>query len=783
MAASTIRRVRVDASLDTDLLARLLAEVEPSLELHTSNRAEPDDQLTFVVAGSAVPRQLACTREYWIAAAVARRLRVVATPGSCESPGLESLIAEGQYVNPRAKSDGFAPVGLLMFKPGVRVTPALLDELQRRCAECGYIVAEARTIAPSVVRDRQLIRRHYQIHQDIAERGALTARERVRLLDLYDRPAFVEQFGVSADRVPVMPVVPFLEQSGVPVEELNRWSEATAETCGLNAGGLVGANEIGDDKYVNLFVDLQRSRVPPTFLLNPHMPSVTAWYEEAADPVCVCVLEAHADDALPWPSMRRDFCGATDPAQARPGSLRRDSLEGLLPLNWEGATRLARANNGIHLSNGPVEALREIAIWFDRKPEDMALGRALGAALPPSDLISRSYFATGGRSMLVSEATRNCTVSEAVGLLRRGHLLGIESQGATAATLTRIDVARRHARSLTSHADVVAVIATGSVARNRASDDSDLDLVIVADSPSDAVRIDRAVIEGITVESEWMTRATALAVAAAAPGDLKSLRESSRIGFGVPVLDTRDFHRQIESASRHAQPDQAAMTARMHDILAAVETLEGLPAGRADTGWGRARGVLDNLAVVLLALHPLRYQKPKWVIDDLEDAGYSGLADVLLRAYAIGRDGPRASETVGLVMRLVSDLAARLDLPSYERMLRHGFLDQFPEFSFICRCLADAASLVADRDFAAAEYTAKFTAGMALGLSDETVVRDRLERSPAYRALFETQSETPVDQSTVKACVTWTERALTECREVYAGALHTNSVTSAAGKG
>jgi hypothetical protein len=748
------------APLDTDLLTRLLAEVDPAL-----------DPGTF--AAMDVPSLLPCSREYWIAAGVARRLRAVAHPEACEAPGLDRLMADGHYANPSAtQSDALSPVGLLMFKPGVRVTPALVDDLQRRASECGYIVAEARTIDPSVVRDRQLIRRHYQIHQDIAERGALTARERVRLLDLYDRPEFAEQFGLSADRVPVMPVAPFLERSGVPVDVLNRWSEATAEACGLNAGGMLGANEIGDDKYVNLFVDPRGGRVPPTFLLNPHMPSVTEWYERAVHPVCVFILQAHAPDALSWSELRRDFCGTTDPARARPGSLRRDSFEGLFPLNWEGATRLARANNGIHLSSGPVEALREIAIWFDRKAEDIALGRALvSSGIRPSDLLERSYFAMAGRAVLVTEATRNCSMVEAVDMLRHGHLLGIESQRATEATLARVDVAHRHARTLAAQTDVVAVIATGSVARNRASDDSDLDLVIVANLPDDAVCIERAVIEGIAVECEWMTRATAMAVAAAAACDLKSLRESSRLGFGVPVYDPHEFHRQIESASRHARPDQPEMLARLRDIATAVDAMQDARADHGDAGWNRVRAVLDNVAVVLLAFHPLRYQKPKWVIQDLEDTGHSGLADALLHAYAISRDTRRAAQTVELVRQLLSDVSARLALPSYEQMLRHGFLDRFPEFSFICRCLADAASLVADGSLAAAEYTAKFTAGMALALGDETV-RDELAHVPAHRALFESQTGVPVDESIVDACVWWTERALTEYLEVYPGVLY-----------
>ena len=609
----------------------------------------------------------------------ARRARCVADSSACTAANIHALLESGVYDNPLPAAGDPLQTGVLMFKPGARVTGTMLDDLVQRCGECGYVISAARAIAPDVVRDGQLIRRHYRIHQDIAEHGGLTPEERLTLLHLYDVPQFAERYGRRPHEVPVMPVMAFLRVSGTPVAVVNEWSEATAGAFGLNGGGIDGANEIGDDKYVNLFHHQEFAGGNPVFLLNPHMPSVIGWYERACHPVTVLHLEAHTPDALPWIRMRRDFCGGSDPALAAPGSLRRDSYEGVFPLTWEAAAGLSRANNGVHLSNGPVEALRELVIWFDRRAEQTAAGRALAAAgVPLPHVLERSYLHLEGVTKLLTEATKGATRDEAVALLQKGQLLEAHSRLASEATLLRVDVAQQLAKTLSADPAVIAVIATGSVSRNRASGDSDLDLVVVAEPDPSASRETRHSHGRLVVEIEWMTPAAALAKAEAAAGDLKSLRESSRLAFGLPVYDPRAVCAEYRAVSRALTPDRGLIRDHLISVSDAFDALEQTNVTAA-ARWTHVRAILDTLAVVLLAMHPLRYQKPKFVIQDLHAAGWDELADALLHAYGVTGNADAARDARSRAQAFVALAADRLDLPAFDVVLRDGLLDRVPE--------------------------------------------------------------------------------------------------------
>ena len=58
------------------------------------------------------------------------------------------------------------------------------------------------------------MRRHYAAHWEIAREGRLQPDERLRLLDIYDRPGFEDRFGVAAVDVPVLPVLEYVALSG-----------------------------------------------------------------------------------------------------------------------------------------------------------------------------------------------------------------------------------------------------------------------------------------------------------------------------------------------------------------------------------------------------------------------------------------------------------------------------------------------------------------------------------------------------------------------------------------
>ena len=603
------------------------------------------------------------------------------------------------------------------------------------------------------------------MHFQIAQAGGLTAAERLRLLEIYDRPEFQERWGCSPINVAVVPVVRFLQESGAPVELINHWSETSTNTRGLDSGAVDGPNEVGDDKYVNAFRHDVYTHDEPVFLLNPHMSSVTSWWEKARSPIVALLLKAASGHALSWARMRREFCGGSDPALALPGSLRRDCYERQLPLQWEDGQVMDRTHNAVHLSNGPVEAMREVVIWFGRRPEETATGRALAGVAGWRELMECSYVETWGQTLGLTAATNGMSLAELRALVERGHLLRAEEQAGGESTHSRVDVAWKEARRLRRDPRVRAVVATGSVARNRASADSDLDLLIVSSHSGESRRIERRMCDGIVVECEWMSHVEARRVAAAGTGDLKALREASRLGLGLPVWDPDRLGVEYERLARAARPDQDDVRER---LTGAFETLNALiqnPTLQTERQWEGVRAVYDNLAVVLLSLHPVRYHKPKWVVRDLIEIGHEKLAGELLRAYCVSdRSRAAALASADSALRFLEQLATALSLPGYETAIAQGLTDTHPGYSYACRCLADARSLAADGAFLAAQYAAKFAARLGLSL-DDAGARSQLQLR--YVALFGPDQAEPPGEALLTKCAECAEGAMKVYHNAY----------------
>jgi hypothetical protein len=188
------------------------------------------------------------------------------------------------------------------------------------------------------------------------------------------------------------------------------------------------------------------------------------------------------------------------------------------------------------------------------------------------------------------------------------------------------------------------------------------------------------------------------------------------------------------------------------------------------------------LAVTILSLHPLRYQKAKWVVADLVEIGRGDLAEALLRGYASSADAAAALRTVRAVEGIFASIADDEALPGVEAVLARGFVQQFPGWSYACRTLADAASLLGDGSAAAADYTAKFAARLALRLDTDgpgavpaahaDAARDwgPAPRMKAYRRLFSPAMEVPPPtDDDLELCAGWVRRIMEARERSYRG--------------
>lgn len=115
----------------------------------------------------------------------------------------------------------------------------------------------------------------------------------------------------------------------------------------------VKTKKIASGKYYSL-LDVGGEHI---IVLNPFHPQQLLHYTMSGR--TIVVLECASD--TDWQALRQTMTGATDPAKAAPGSIRKTLLERKSAL---GLRDVATASNGVHCSAGPLEAMVEYSRFF-----------------------------------------------------------------------------------------------------------------------------------------------------------------------------------------------------------------------------------------------------------------------------------------------------------------------------------------------------------------------------------------------------------------------------------
>ncbi len=118
--------------------------------------------------------------------------------------------------------------------------------------------------------------------------------------------------------------------------------------------------------------------------------------------------------------IRDRIIGATNPADAKPGSIRRTMLDRWTELGLDAKPDMQK--NGCHFSAGPVEAMRELFVWFGRDVEETETGRFLVASGLPAALLRRlrddpPSVTAGSRQMPLFDATEGMDRETLLGFL------------------------------------------------------------------------------------------------------------------------------------------------------------------------------------------------------------------------------------------------------------------------------------------------------------------------------------------------------------------------------
>ncbi len=350
-------------------------------------------------------------------------------------------------------------------------------------------------------------------------------------------------------------------------------------------------------------------------------------------------------------------------------------------------------------------------------------------------------------------------------------------------TRTRLNLARNISRSLEQDPKILAVIATGSVARNRCSRNSDLDLTVITADQGIRRSVTSEKRQSVTIDIEWLTQRRALLIVKGGRRDLKGLREASRLGLGLFLLDRDSFESNFRTLALNLLPDRVMIEQRMVAMSGILTDLSSKGSNSPEARWDWFRALVDNLAFVLLLLHPIRYHKPKWVMADLRDAGYPSLNHLLKKVYRIGSDSSKVSRrSLELSRRFIEEMGQSMKVPDLEKMLQKGFTRKYAAWSYICRTWEDAGSLFQEKAFVEAGFTAKFAVRMTLpfylekrGVKEQSTNPVNILREMGdgrilklYQQLFPVPAHRPLlDQKVLKEILGWTEISWNRTQQVY----------------
>jgi hypothetical protein len=616
-------------------------------------------------------------------------------PLTCDSPQdapdlCSSLMQCGSYSDSTIEIPPVAPLeGLVLFQPTTETDPNAWALLQAGCAETGYRIARARTMSGRDIRQHGKARSFLQAELDIAATGRLYAAEWLRLLQIYDRPEFRQIHGVRPGQLAVQPAMRMLDQSSRSALELSGWCREKIAEHGLDSRRLDALNAIGDCKVVFL---LEAGDRPPVFLLNPHVLAILAEYEDPGRTTCAFHVRPARSDCRPWHDL---VARVTD----RFGPLCR-------------------------ISRGAADAVHDLWAWFALDPQDTAVGQRLleDTRWQPHDLLGRPYLDYLGERRVFRELARGMNVEQARELLMAGRLVEAPGSGARPDTLRRVELAFEEADDVARQSQVLCVIASGSVARDRCSHDSDLDLAVIVDDEAGPRRIDSCRRGGIAVDRDWIPKSEALALVSQSTADVKGLRESSRLGSGLVVYDRAGLSDTFRRAASEQLPPRADLQQRLSRAFLTLSHAIDNCRDDASQAWETLRSIYDNVTFVALVLHPIRYQKPKWIVSDLAYTGNDLLLQGLLEAYGVDDSFRLARQTIEASRQFLRQIAESLQLPGYEEIIAMGYAPQYAELSFACRCHADAGSLLCDGRLSDAQYTAKFAARLGVGLLEHAQI-------------------------------------------------------------
>ena len=231
---------------------------------------------------------------------------------------------------------------LLMFvKPeitelGPRAEKAL-GYIEQRLGQWDCHIGALMLLGPAYMARHRLIEKHYGLINYYSRLGlaGLSARDRLKF-DEWQRHSGNEGLHVLGAHQLLQ------RDPNVSADDLLRWHDGSKERVRVANGAYMAIHSMNGTAVG---------------VINGFHPAQLRHFYQSSAPIVAFTLVTRS----PWAALRSEMVGATDPAKAVPGSMRRHFNDAPGPFHL---ADVDTARNAVHLSAGPIEGAAEIRRYF-----------------------------------------------------------------------------------------------------------------------------------------------------------------------------------------------------------------------------------------------------------------------------------------------------------------------------------------------------------------------------------------------------------------------------------
>jgi hypothetical protein len=270
-----------------------------------------------------------------------------------------------------------------------------------KVAEFDASVAGVAIVGGQVLDDLEIMSQHYGLINRLS-RSAST------MLDDADRQRIAQVLGVELDEYQVLGGHEYLARySGENAHGLEQFW-AAGPSSKVRSGFYVRPVEKDGDKLV---------------LVNAFHPSQLLHFTDSTHRIVLMLVQSNT----PWTTLKNEMGGATFPEKASARSIRGTLYANPQPYGFES---VGIANNVVHLSAGPFEALYEINNFFGKitdfhieQQQPRILRRMIEVGMPMDkalDALNNPVVTVGEKTTDLFSATEDKDTDEAVGIYQHG---------------------------------------------------------------------------------------------------------------------------------------------------------------------------------------------------------------------------------------------------------------------------------------------------------------------------------------------------------------------------